>query len=116
MAPQFPARKKVKSCGGESKRSDRKVGRGGGNWHGEDAGTNFRLFRRERSTMKKDESWIGTRKRFRYRNPNPQFAIEHMKKWILYEFSMTREGCSDEEKEFVCMIRNNGSPMMIWYV
>ncbi|CAI0465983.1 unnamed protein product [Linum tenue] len=45
-------KKKAKSCGGESKRSGRKVGRGGGNWHGEDAGTNFRLFRRERSTMK----------------------------------------------------------------
>ncbi|CAL1398095.1 unnamed protein product [Linum trigynum] len=103
-------KKKLKSCGGKSKRSGRKVGRGGGNWHGEDVGTNFSLVRRARSPVEKEERWTGMRKRFIYQNPNPQFASEH-KKWILYQFSLTREGCSEEEKEVVCMIRNNGSPI-----
>ncbi|CAL1372873.1 unnamed protein product [Linum trigynum] len=103
-------KKKLKSGGGVNKRATRKVGRSGGNWHGEDNGTLFKLVRRARSPTEQDERWVGTRKRFSYRNPNPQFASEDSK-WILHQFSMRRDdGREDDENEVVCMIRNNGSP------
>ncbi|CAL1398086.1 unnamed protein product [Linum trigynum] len=102
-------RKKVKAGGDDSRNFERKVGRSGGSWHGEDTGARFKLVLRH-APPRKAENWVtGIRKRFNYRNPN---LSGENGKWILHEFSLSKDpaGKKDICGKVLCLLRNNGSP------
>ncbi|KAJ4832074.1 hypothetical protein Tsubulata_051068 [Turnera subulata] len=74
----------------------RKVGREGGNWHGEQAGVHFAVG---------GGRMTGYRKRLVYRNPNPG---QHHSSWLMMEYSLTVEGHNSDY--VLCRIRKNNVP------
>ncbi|CAN1160962.1 hypothetical protein LINPERHAP2_LOCUS23661 [Linum perenne] len=101
----FTKVKKKNAEKSEGKNFDRRIGKSGGRWHGEDMETDCSVFGGDGNRV-----WVARRKRFKYRNLGD--GKEENGKWIVHEFSLgvVEDGKKCFFETVVCLLRNNGSP------
>ncbi|CAN1351244.1 hypothetical protein LINPERPRIM_LOCUS42474 [Linum perenne] len=101
----FTKVKKKNAEKSEGKNFDRRIGKSGGRWHGEDMETDCSVFGGDGNRV-----WVARRKRFKYRNLGD--GKEENGKWIVHEFSLgvVENGKKCFFETVVCLLRNNGSP------